>query len=145
MLRQLDPASAPRILDDALRRERDREGTASRARADAPAIDFAALDDDVRPGKLVEMVLAGVATVLGIGESVETTLDDQAFNSLGLDIATAVELRNRLQRAVARGLPATIAFDQPTVNDMARHLDGLFEPRTAEAAELSGEREVTTL
>ncbi len=145
LLRQLDPASAPRILDDALRRERDREGTASRVRADAPAIDFAALDDDVRPGKLVEMVRREVATVLGIGESADSILDDQAFNSLGLDSLTAVELRNRLQRAVARGLPATIAFDQPTVNDMARHLDGLFEPRTAEAAELSGEREVTTL
>ena len=99
----------------------------------------------MRPGKLVEMVRREVATVLGIGESADSILDDQAFNSLGLDSLTAVELRNRLQRAVARGLPATIAFDQPTVNDMARHLDGLFEPRTAEAAELSGEREVTTL
>ena len=46
----------------------------------------------------------------------------QGFRELGMDSLTAVELRNRLQRSVGQVLPATIAFDYPTVDAMARYL-----------------------
>jgi polyketide synthase 12/polyene macrolide polyketide synthase/epothilone polyketide synthase D len=46
----------------------------------------------------------------------------QGFRDLGMDSLTAVELRNRLQRSIGQVLPATIAFDHPTVDAMVRYL-----------------------
>jgi acyl carrier protein len=46
----------------------------------------------------------------------------QGLRDVGLDSLLALELRNRLQSAVESPLPATLAFDFPTVADLARHL-----------------------
>ena len=64
----------------------------------------------------------------------------RGFFELGLDSLMAVELRNRLQAklALTPALPASLVFDQPTLEALAEHLNGRLahpnavpsEPRT---------------
>jgi hypothetical protein len=44
------------------------------------------------------------------------------LNEQGLDSLLAVEMRNAIARALGRSLPASLLFDHPSVNALARHL-----------------------
>jgi hypothetical protein len=48
-----------------------------------------------------------------------------------------VELRNRLQRALGLKLPATVAFDYPTLDALCDHLIGLLREDAADQAPAS--------
>ena len=50
----------------------------------------------------------------------------QPFGTMGLDSLMALELRNRLESAIERSLPATIAWNYPTITQLSAHLDTLI-------------------
>ncbi|MEU9857946.1 SDR family NAD(P)-dependent oxidoreductase [Streptomyces sp. NPDC047974] len=82
---------------------------------------LAALSPGQQEAALVDLVRAQVAGVLGHADP--SAIDaDRAFQELGFDSLTAVELRNRLNTATGLRLPTTLVFDHPNPGALATHL-----------------------
>ncbi|MCX6048528.1 MAG: SDR family NAD(P)-dependent oxidoreductase, partial [Chloroflexi bacterium] len=94
----------------------------------APAIpeknlrqELAALLPDVRFARIANHVETQLAYVLGWSAS--KRIDPKAIISeLGLDSLMAVELRNRLQEALAVKLSPVLVFEYPTLEKLSQHL-----------------------
>ena len=80
---------------------------------------------------LQDMVRNHAARALGVPP--EELGWDRPLREHGLDSLMALELRNSLARATRRNLPATLAFDQPTLREMAAFLAGPGVPAPARA------------
>jgi NAD(P)-dependent dehydrogenase (short-subunit alcohol dehydrogenase family) len=59
----------------------------------------------------------------------------QGFFDMGMDSLMAVELKNRLEIILGRSFPATLVFEHPTIDSLARYLIGqvLFPGSTVDA------------
>ncbi|HET8661570.1 MAG TPA: type I polyketide synthase, partial [Micromonosporaceae bacterium] len=82
---------------------------------------LAALPAAERDRAVVDLVRDQVATVLAhpAPEAIEL---DRAFQDLGFDSLTALDLRNRLKAATGARIPATVIFDHPTPGALIRYL-----------------------
>ncbi|MER7007173.1 beta-ketoacyl reductase [Dactylosporangium sp. NPDC000555] len=117
---QRDRVSLPPLWRGLIRAPRRGAATAE-DRPDLRGRLAALVEPEDREWLVAEFVRAEVAAVLGHDrpESVDV---HRAFNKLGLDSLTAVDLRNRLSQAVGLRLPATLVFEHPRPIEIARHL-----------------------
>ncbi|MEU6933328.1 SDR family NAD(P)-dependent oxidoreductase [Streptomyces sp. NPDC046374] len=93
----------------------------------------AALRGPARESALRELVRTETANVLGFPSPDEVD-EHRSLPELGLDSLTAVELRNRLDRATGLRLAATVAFDHPTLPGLVAHLRDELARGTASPA-----------
>ncbi|MFH9299515.1 type I polyketide synthase, partial [Streptomyces sp. NPDC017520] len=104
--------------------------------ANGPAVDRAAeltarladLSEVEQDQLILTLVLTDVATVLGRSDA-ETIAPERAFQDLGFDSITAVDLRNRIGTATGVKLPATLVFDHPTPAALVAHLRECLVPQ----------------
>ncbi|MFD0685016.1 SDR family NAD(P)-dependent oxidoreductase [Actinomadura fibrosa] len=164
-LRTREPVLAPFRLDTAALRARAGDGVpvllsglvrAPRRRAAGPGATgggdggaelrarLSALPDAAeRDRVLLDLVRTHVAAVLG-HEGTDAVRPDRAFQELGFDSLTAVELRNGLRSVTGLKLPATLVFDHPTPEAIAAELrerltgglEGAASPLEAELSRL---------
>ncbi|MFP2958444.1 phosphopantetheine-binding protein [Myxococcus sp. 1LA] len=93
-------------------------GAASRARLLG---ELKALPADRRFETLVQRIQGEVGRILGFALT-ELPPADRGFFQMGMTSQMSVELRNVLQRGLEKELPASLAFDHPTVLSMAKRL-----------------------
>ncbi|MEN0062872.1 MAG: SDR family NAD(P)-dependent oxidoreductase [Myxococcota bacterium] len=95
---------------------------ASRVLASSPALRarLDALPEAERPSALLQSLTELVASILRA--DVSDVTHHTGFFDLGFDSLMAVELAQRLQRDFDPDLPLTLAFDHPTVDQLARAL-----------------------
>ncbi|MFJ9785948.1 type I polyketide synthase [Amycolatopsis sp. NPDC101161] len=90
-----------------------------------------AASENERERVVLDLVRGEVATVLGF-RGRDAVRPAQTLKELGFDSLTALDLRNRLGAATGLKLPATLVFDHPTPDAVAKHvLEGLFAADSA--------------
>ncbi|WP_316524370.1 type I polyketide synthase [Kitasatospora brasiliensis] len=92
---------------------------------------LAELAGEERIALLLDLVGAQAAGVLGVAE----VALDRAFSELGFDSLTAVEFRNQLNEATGLRLSATLIFDYPNPQVLARHLEAELAPAEGAAGD----------
>ena len=122
---------------------RDLLARPTRAATSAPARwtdRLVGLTPEQRRKELLKGVQEEVAKVLAIADAMSVPTD-KPLMELGLDSLMAVELRNDLGRRIGASLPATLAFDHPTVAALAERLADEL-PTSAEPGPLPGAAEL---
>ncbi|HKB52294.1 MAG TPA: type I polyketide synthase, partial [Solirubrobacterales bacterium] len=107
----------PPIFSGLIRTPRRRAAEASSALREH----LATLSGEERERALLELVRSQVAAVLG-HESADEIGPGKAFQDLGFDSLSAVELRNRLAMVIDMTLPPTLVIDYPTTTELSAFL-----------------------
>ena len=95
------------------------------------------LPPEQRQRALTELISTSAATVLGHSSAVDID-GHKAFQELGFDSLTAVELRNRLKAATGLTLSPTLIFDYPTPAALAEYLADQLEAEAPAPCEQPG-------
>ncbi|WP_055399453.1 MULTISPECIES: type I polyketide synthase [unclassified Mycobacterium] len=114
MFADLVNAPARRQVDDSLAAAKSKSALAHRLHG---------LPEAEQQAVLLGLVRSHIATVLG-NTTPEAIDPDKAFQDLGFDSLTAVEMRNRLKTATGLALSPTLIFDYPTPNGLAGYIRG---------------------
>jgi acyl transferase domain-containing protein/acyl carrier protein len=90
---------------------------------------------DAPPDRRAELLEGFVRSEVGrvLGHAPEALPRAQGFAELGMDSLGAIELRTHLEHALGCRLPATLAFDYPTVDALVAHLLERLPPRPGPA------------
>ena len=109
----IDLITAPtrRRVDDSLAASKSKSALAQRIHG---------LPEAEQHAVLLDLVRSHIATVLG-NTTPEAIDPDKAFQELGFDSLTAVEMRNRLKAATGLALSPTLIFDYPTPSRLASY------------------------
>ncbi|WP_055525764.1 type I polyketide synthase [Streptomyces graminilatus] len=147
----------PALLRSLVKPARRRTGaTAEHGTPPAEALRrrLAELDTQGRLAVLLDVVRDQAAAVLGYADS-DAVDPERGFLEMGFDSLTAVELRNRLGAATGLRLPATLLFDYPAPDRLARHLRDetdaesgpapAVQPMLAELARMEAALEAVTI
>src|SRR6202012_142902 len=105
-------ATARRQVDDSLAAAKSKSALLQRLEG---------LPGDEQQEILLDLVRSHIATVLG-NITAEAIDPDKAFQELGFDSLTAVEMRNRLKAATGLPLSPTLIFDYPTPSGLAGYI-----------------------
>ncbi|MFC8169756.1 type I polyketide synthase [Streptomyces sp. NPDC057293] len=97
---------------------------------------LAAMNEDEQHRALLDLVRTHVAALLGYDDPSQVQ-PARAFDDLGFDSVTAVDLRTRLTRATGRKLPATMVFDHASPKALAAYLRSQLCAGTGAAGVLS--------
>ncbi|OBI53997.1 polyketide synthase [Mycobacterium kyorinense] len=134
MFVDLISAPARRQVDDSLAAAKSKTALLQRLEG---------LPEDEQHAVLLDLVRSHIATVLG-NTTTEAIDPDKAFQELGFDSLTAVEMRNRLKAATGLALSPTLIFDYPNSAALAgyfhQELLGTAEQPAPKAA--PGEAEI---
>jgi len=106
--------SSPMLIDV------QREGGTELSRRIELVRQFGTISGGAKRDVLVQHLQTQVARVLGLGSLPDPK---QPLMDLGVDSLLAIELRDAMQAAVGRSLPATIVFEHPTIEALAAHLE----------------------
>ncbi|WP_308416656.1 type I polyketide synthase [Streptomyces sp. AJS327] len=137
------PEQVPPILRTLVRStgRRPARAVAADAAPEALADRLVTIPPAARESYVTDLVRTHAATVLG-HTSPQAVDPERAFQDLGFDSLTAVELRNRLTSATGLRLPATLVFDHPTPVALTRLLLKELAPSTPAAPEDTREAEI---
>ncbi|MGY3339630.1 acyl transferase domain-containing protein/NAD(P)-dependent dehydrogenase (short-subunit alcohol dehydrogenase family)/acyl carrier protein [Streptomyces filamentosus] len=119
------------------RQAREARATAAPAADESLEQQLSGLAEDEQLHLLQNLVCAHVAAVLG-HVSAATVDPARSFQEVGFDSLTAIELRNRLNKATGQRLPATLIFDYPSPVALSKYLLAELLPGIPEAAAPAG-------
>ncbi len=106
----------------------------------AASRDFAAMPPADRREAIELLIRETVAALLGL-DSHRSVAREKGLFDLGIDSLTAIDLKDRLEKALGRSLRSTIAFDYPSAKEMAAHLAENTVAATAATAGSGGAAE----
>src|SRR5579875_4140215 len=128
------PAMFTELVNAPARRQVDESLAAAKSKS-ALLQRLDGLPEDEQHAILLDLVRSHIATVLG-NTSPEAIDPNRAFQELGFDSLTAVEMRNRLKAATGLPLSPTLIFDYPNSAALA----GYFRQELVGAATEQPER-----
>jgi polyketide synthase 12 len=143
---KFDGGTLPPMFVDLINAKPRRQVDDSLAAAKSKSALLQRLDDlpeDEQQEILLDLVRSHIATVLG-NTTAEAIDPDKAFQELGFDSLTAVEMRNRLKAATGLPLSPTLIFDYPNSAALAGYFHQELVGASAEAAPKAapGEEEI---